>query len=38
MPETNEEKLSVKAGFQELRGFPNVIGCIDGSHTNNIPR
>jgi hypothetical protein len=32
MPETNEEKLSVKAGFHELRGFPNVIGCVDGSH------
>jgi hypothetical protein len=32
MPETNEEKLSVKAGFHELRGFPNVVAYVDGSH------
>ncbi|RZC42573.1 hypothetical protein BDFB_004242 [Asbolus verrucosus] len=32
MPESNEEKLAVKARFHALRGFPNVLGCVDGSH------
>lgn len=32
MPATNEEKFAVKAGFRALRGFPDVIGCVDGCH------
>ena len=27
-----EEKREVKRGFQQLGGFENVIGCIDGTH------
>ncbi|XP_063931798.1 putative nuclease HARBI1 [Zophobas morio] len=32
MPENQQEKLLVKTGFHAIRGFPNVIGCVDGSH------
>jgi nuclease HARBI1 len=32
MPATDEEKLAVKAGFHQIRGFPNLIGCVDGTH------
>ena len=27
-----DESLRVKSGFYEQAGFPNVIGCIDGTH------
>ena len=29
---TNDDNSVVKSGFQELGGFQNVIGCIDGTH------
>ncbi|KAK4886235.1 hypothetical protein RN001_002506 [Aquatica leii] len=32
MPESNAEKVKVKQGFYAIGNFPNVIGCVDGSH------
>ena len=32
MPSTAEEIADTKLGFQSIAGFPQVIGCIDGSH------
>ena len=32
MPRTDKEIQKVKAEFYKIRQFPNVIGCIDGSH------
>ena len=31
-PRTEREKNEVKAGLYEIRGFPGLIGCIDGTH------
>ena len=31
-PTSQEEKRRVRQGFYRLGGFPNVIGCIDGTH------
>lgn len=31
-PESQEEIFAVKQGFYEIRGVPNVIGIIDGTH------
>lgn len=32
MPQNENEIRSVKAAFYNRRQFPNVIGCIDGTH------
>lgn len=29
---TDDRKNAIKHGFFEMAGFPNVIGCIDGTH------
>ena len=31
-PTTDAERASVKNGFYKMRGFPGVVGCIDGTH------
>lgn len=32
MPQNENELMAVKTGFYNLRRFPNVIGCVDGTH------
>ncbi|KAJ8915524.1 hypothetical protein NQ315_012405 [Exocentrus adspersus] len=32
MSQTKNEVIAVKAGFYDIRRFPNVLGCIDGTH------
>ena len=29
---TPQERAQIKQGFQQIQGFPHVIGCIDGTH------
>lgn len=31
-PKTAQEKMTIRDGFYNIGGFPNVIGCVDGSH------
>jgi hypothetical protein len=31
-PQTPEKLSSIKNGFYQKAGFPNVVGCIDGTH------
>jgi hypothetical protein len=31
-PQTPEKLNSIKNGFYQKAGFPNVVGCIDGTH------
>lgn len=31
-PFTEEERIEIAEGFEERYGYPNCIGCIDGSH------
>ncbi|XP_064631631.1 putative nuclease HARBI1 [Lineus longissimus] len=31
-PTTAEERNRIHTGFYEMAGFPNVIGCVDGTH------
>ena len=31
-PSSAREKLEIKEGFYQKGGFPNVVGCFDGTH------
>jgi nuclease HARBI1 len=31
-PYTEEEQAQTKIGFHRVAGFPNILGCIDGTH------